>query len=161
MGQNGAVETSLPPGWPEEVRPPGAPDWERTAVAWLFDLVPPDYRAHEVLRRYPALLARFAGDHVAAGLEAARAGWRTLRVELADQLPPEAIEAAMGPLFDAIEQREGLGDTVSALDTVVVPGLRRVLRRPSKGEKDSREHVFAVLFSVWSVSYTHLTLPTT
>ena len=46
-----------------------------------------------------------------------------------------AIEAAMGPLFDAIEQREGLGDAVSALDTVVVPGLRRVLRRPSKGEK--------------------------
>ena len=85
----------MPPGWPEEVRPPGAPDWERTAVAWLFDLVPPDYRAHEVLRRYPVLLARFAGDHVAAGLEAARTGWRTVRVELADQLPPDAIEAAM------------------------------------------------------------------
>ena len=46
-----------------------------------------------------------------------------------------AIEAVMGPLFDAIEQREGLGDAVSALDTVVVPGLRRVLRRPSKGKK--------------------------
>ena len=30
-------------------------------MAWLFDLVPPDYRAHEVLRRYPVLLARFAG----------------------------------------------------------------------------------------------------
>ena len=77
------------------MRPPGAPDWERTAVAWLFDLVPPDYRAHEVLRRYPVLLARFAGDHVAAGLEAARKGWRTVRVELADQLPADAIEAAM------------------------------------------------------------------
>ena len=88
----------MPPGWPEEVRPPGAPDWERTAVAWLFDLVPPDYRAHEVLRRYPVLLARFAADHVAAGLEAARKGWRTVRVELADQLPAEAIEAAMARL---------------------------------------------------------------
>ena len=66
-----SVDGTLPPGWPQEVRPPGAPDWERTAVAWLFDLVPPDYRAHEVLRRYPVLLARFAGDHVAAGLEAA------------------------------------------------------------------------------------------
>ena len=85
----------MPPGWPERVRPPGAPDWEQTAVAWLFDLVPPDYRAHEVLRRYPVLLARFAGDHVAAGLEAARKGWRTVRVELADQLPADAIEAAM------------------------------------------------------------------
>ena len=64
-------------------------------MAWLYDLVPPDYRAHEVLRRYPVLLARFAADHVAAGLEAARKGWRTVRVELADQLPAEAIEAAM------------------------------------------------------------------
>ena len=47
------ADGTVPPGWPVEVRPPGAPDWERTAVAWLFDLVPPDYRAHEVLRRYP------------------------------------------------------------------------------------------------------------
>ena len=90
-----SVDGSLPPGWPPEVRPPGAPDWERTAVAWLFDLVPPDYRAHEVLRRYPVLLARFAADHVDAGLEAARKGWRTVRVELADQLPVAAIEAPM------------------------------------------------------------------
>jgi hypothetical protein len=88
-------EAAVPPGWPEAVRPPGAPDWERTAVAWLFDLVPPDYRAHEVLHRYPVLLARMAADHVAAGLEAARAGWRTVRVDLADHLPPEAMEAAM------------------------------------------------------------------
>ena len=71
------MDATLPPGWPEEVRPPGAPDWEQTAVAWLFDLVPPDYRAHDVLRQYPVLLARFASDHVGAGLEAARAGWRT------------------------------------------------------------------------------------
>ena len=50
------------------------------------------------------LLARFAGDHVAAGLEAARTGWRTVRVELADQLPPDAIEAAM-----VAYEREGTG----------------------------------------------------
>ncbi|MGI8529636.1 MAG: hypothetical protein ACR2KO_09185 [Geodermatophilaceae bacterium] len=85
----------LPPGWPAAVRPPGTPEWERTAVAWLLELVPPDYRAYEVLRKYPVLLARFAADHVGAGLEAARGGWRTLRAELADTLPPEAIEAAM------------------------------------------------------------------
>ena len=101
MGQTGAVDAT-PPGWPEVVRPPGAPDWERTAVVWLFDLVPPDYRAHEVLRRYPVLLARFARDHVAAGLEAARTGWRTVRVDLADHLPAEAMEAAM-----AAYEREG------------------------------------------------------
>lgn len=85
----------LPPGWPEAVRPPGTPEWERTAVAWLLDLVPPDYRAYEVLRKQPVLLARFAADHVAAGLEAARKGWRTLRADLADTLPPEVIDAAM------------------------------------------------------------------
>ena len=89
------MTAGLPPGWPAGVKPPGTPDWERSAVSWLLDLVPPDYRAHEVLRKYPMLLARFAGDHVSAGLAAARAGWRTLRADLAGQLPPEAIEAAM------------------------------------------------------------------
>src|SRR2546423_9612 len=102
MGQNGPVVATLPPGWPEQVRPPGAPDWERTAVAWLFDLVPPDYRVHEVQRRYPVLLARFAGDHVSAGPEGARGGWRPARIGRADHLPAEAIEAAV-----AAYEREG------------------------------------------------------
>jgi hypothetical protein len=120
MRHTGAVDTTLPPGWPEEVRPAGAPDWERTAVVWLFDLVPPDYRAHEVLRRYPVLLARFAADHVAAGLEAARAGWRTVRVELADQLPAEAIEAAMRAY-----EREGARLAAAARGVEVVAGALR------------------------------------
>jgi hypothetical protein len=109
------VDSTVPPGWPEQVRPPGAPGWERTAVAWLYDLVPPDYRAYEVLRRYPVLLARFAADHVAAGLAAARTGWRTLRVQLAEHLPPDAIEAAM-----AAYEREGarLAAAARAVDVV-------------------------------------------
>ena len=113
-------DPNLPPGWPEQVRPPGAPDWERTAVAWLYDLVPPDYRAHEVLRRYPVLLARFAADHVAAGLEAARKGWRTVRVELADELPAEAIEAAM-----VAYEREGTRLAAAARGVEVVAGALR------------------------------------
>ena len=114
------VDATVPPGWPEEVRPPGAPDWERTAVAWLFDLCPAEYRAHEVLRRYPVLLARFAGDHVAAGLDAARKGWRTVRVELADHVPTEAIEAAI-----AAYEREGarLGAAARGVE-VVTAALR-------------------------------------
>jgi hypothetical protein len=114
------VDASVPPGWPEEVRPPGAPDWERTAVAWLFDLCPPDYRAHEVLRRYPVLLARFASDHVSAGLEAARAGWRTVRVELADQLPADAIDAAMSAY-----EREGARLAAAARGIEVVAAALR------------------------------------
>jgi hypothetical protein len=118
--QNGQVDATVPPGWPEQVRPPGAPDWERTAVAWLYDLVPPDYRAHEVLRRYPVLLARFAADHVHAGLEAARQGWRTVRVELADQLPADAIEAAM-----TAYEREGTRLAAAARGVEVVAGALR------------------------------------
>ena len=90
----------VPPGWPPEVLPPQVPDWQRSAVAWLLDLCPPDYRAHDVLRRYPPLLARFAGQNVAAGVEAAREGLRTLRADVAHgelgDLPPDAVDAAIG-----------------------------------------------------------------
>ncbi|HVE73914.1 MAG TPA: hypothetical protein VNA30_02320 [Mycobacteriales bacterium] len=82
------------PGWPADVLPPQVPGWERSAIAWLFDLCPPDYRAHEVLRRHPVVLARFAAQHVAAGVEAARAGLRTLRADLRDVVAPEVVQAA-------------------------------------------------------------------
>ena len=98
MGNGG----SAPPGWPSEVPPPGAPEWERYAVAWLFDLCPPDYRAHEVLRRHPVVLARFAAHHVDAGIEAARRGLAAGRVELRAVVPPEALAAAL-----AAYEREG------------------------------------------------------
>jgi hypothetical protein len=92
----------VPPGWPAQVLPPQAPDWERSAVAWLLDLCPPDYRAHEVLRRHPVVLARFAAGHVASAVEAARAGLRTVRADLRGVVPPEAIDAAI-----AAYEREG------------------------------------------------------
>ncbi|MCW2666093.1 MAG: uncharacterized protein JWN57_1055 [Frankiales bacterium] len=98
----GVRDDRTPPGWPPEVLPPHAPDWERSAVGWLYDLCPPDYRAHEVLRRHPVLLARFAAGHVAAGVQAAREGIRTLRNDLRDLLPPEAVEAGL-----AAYDREG------------------------------------------------------
>lgn len=84
-----------PPGWPPEVLPPHAPDWQRSAVAWLFDLCPPDYRAHDVLRRHPVVLARFAAEHVEAGVEAARSGLRTVRRDLRDVVGPQVVEAAV------------------------------------------------------------------
>jgi hypothetical protein len=92
----------VPPNWPQEVLPPQAPEWERSAVAWLFDLCPPDYRAHEVLRRHPVVLARFAAQHVAANVQAARDGLRTVREDLRDVVPPEVVEAAI-----AAYDREG------------------------------------------------------
>lgn len=92
----------VPPGWPSTVRPPGAPDWERTALAWLYDLCPPDYRAYDVLRRHPSVLARFAAAHVAAQAEGARRALATARTDLRDVVPPEAVQAAVEAL-----EREG------------------------------------------------------
>lgn len=93
---------AVPPGWPDEVLPPQAPDWQRSAVAWLLDLCPPDYRAHDVLRAHPVVLARFAAGHVAAGVQAARDGLATLRADLRGVVPPEVVAAAL-----AAYDREG------------------------------------------------------
>ncbi len=71
-------------------------------MAWLFDLCPPDYRAHEVLRRHPQVLARFAARHVQAGVDAAREGLATVREELRDVVPTETVSAAV-----AAYEREG------------------------------------------------------
>ena len=91
---------ALPPGWPAEVRPPGSADWERSAMAWLFDQCPPDYRGYDVLRRQPLVLARFAAIALDAAVTAADQGLRTVRAELGDRLlagkvPPEVIEEAV------------------------------------------------------------------
>jgi hypothetical protein len=83
-----------PPGWPPEVPPPDAPDWERKAVGWLLDLCPPEYRSYAVLRRWPVVLARFAAEHVAACHEGVRSGVATARSALRD-LPPEVVDDAV------------------------------------------------------------------
>lgn len=84
-----------PAGWPSQVRPPGAPDWERTALAWLYDECPPDYRALPVLRRHPVALAWLAGHHVAGQQEACRRAMATARADLGDAVPPPAMEAVL------------------------------------------------------------------
>ena len=86
----------MPPGWPAGVHPPGSEDFERTAQAWLLDTVPPDYRLHGVLRRYPLALAAMAAHHAKACVAGAREGYRTARTELGDALPPHALEAVLG-----------------------------------------------------------------
>jgi hypothetical protein len=85
----------VPPGWPADVLPPQAADWQRSAVAWLFDLCPHDYRAHDVLRKHPVVLSRFAAQHVESAVQAARDGLRTVRAELSGLVPPDVIEAAI------------------------------------------------------------------
>ncbi|WP_202512199.1 hypothetical protein [Streptomyces sp. SID3343] len=61
----------------------------------MYDLCPPGYRSHEVLRKYPVVLARMARQHVGAALAAARHGYGTARVDLKDAVPVHVLEAAL------------------------------------------------------------------
>ena len=105
----------IPPGWPAGVHPPGSEEFESTAVGWLLDVVPPDYRLHGVLRRYPVALATLARYHSKACVEGARQGYRTARTELAGVLPPHAIDTVL-----AAYRKEGarLAATAEAVDLV-------------------------------------------
>ena len=82
---------AVPPGWPATVRPAGSPDWQQSAVAWLLDQCPPDYRGYPVLMRHPLALARLAAFHVESGIDAGRRGLSTVRADLAVDLPAPAI----------------------------------------------------------------------
>lgn len=96
-GRHGpAVETALyvPAGWPDAVRPPGAPDWEATAVAFLLDCCPAEYRLYPVLRRHPVVLARFAAEFVESQVRACRDGLGEVRASLGAFVSPEVVEAA-------------------------------------------------------------------
>jgi hypothetical protein len=85
----------VPTGWPEAVQPPGAPGFEQTAVSWLLDVLPPDYRLHAVLARHPVALAAMARHHLAACVEGARQGYRCARAELGKDLPPSGLTAVL------------------------------------------------------------------
>src|SRR5690348_13302589 len=89
------VQLVAPPGWPRAVRPPGAPGWEHSAVAWLLDLCPPEFRSYPVLRRHEVVLARFAVLHVEACQAAVRRGLSEARAELRDVADPDTVQAAV------------------------------------------------------------------
>ena len=76
------------------MRPPGAPDWEATATAFLLDCCPADYRLYPVLRRHPVVLARFAAECVEAQVRACAAGVSQVRVSLGEMVAPEVLDAA-------------------------------------------------------------------
>ncbi|MFF7249806.1 hypothetical protein ACFZBU_38580 [Embleya sp. NPDC008237] len=63
-------------------------------MAWLFDLCPPGYRDHDVLRKHPLIL-RMARRHVSAALAAARHGYGTARAEIGPTLPAAEVDAML------------------------------------------------------------------
>jgi hypothetical protein len=108
-----------PPGWPEQVRPPGAPAWERTATDWLLDICPPEFRGYPVLRRHEVVLARFAVLHVEACQAAVRRGLSEARAALREVADPDTVEAAITVLLaeDArlLAERRAVGLVEEAL----------------------------------------------
>src|SRR3954464_15549898 len=84
-----------PPGWPRPVRPPDAPDWERSAVNWLLDLCPPEYRGYPALRRHVVVLARFTVLHVEGCQAAVKRGLSEARAELRDVATLDVVDAAV------------------------------------------------------------------
>lgn len=64
-------------------------------MAWLFDQCPPDYRGYDVLRRHPVVLAHVAAASLAAAVDGAERGLRTVRHDLRDAAEPETIDAAV------------------------------------------------------------------
>lgn len=114
------MSTYVPPGWPAQVHPPGTERFEDTALTWLLELVPPEYRRYGVLRRYPLTLARMARQHVAASVEAAREGFRSARTDLGDVVPPHGIEA----LLDAYRREGGRLSGIATAIELVETALR-------------------------------------
>jgi hypothetical protein len=86
---------AAPTGWPPEVPDPGVPGWETRAVVWLFDQCPPDYRGYDVFRRHPVVLAHVAKGCLAAAVEAAESGVRTVRHDLRGVVTPETVDATV------------------------------------------------------------------
>jgi|SRR3954451_15231190 hypothetical protein len=117
-----------PPGWPDHVRPPGAPDWEASAVAYLFDCCPADFRRYRVLHRHGTVLARFAVVFVEAQQEAAERGLAEIRTILRGRVDPhvvaEAVDAWSEQAARLIRTRRAVGLVEEALlGRVFVPRM--------------------------------------
>jgi hypothetical protein len=64
----------------------------------MLDQCPAEYRGHEVLKRHPVVLARFAAHHIEAALAGARAAYGAARRELGERVTPEVLEASLRAL---------------------------------------------------------------
>jgi hypothetical protein len=84
-----------PPGWPVRVPPPGAPQWERHAVDFLFDCCPPWFREYRLLTRHPVVLAAFAERFLEGQRQAAADGLAGVRVELDRLVDPATVAEAV------------------------------------------------------------------
>ncbi len=88
----------VPPGWPEAVQPPAGEEWIPSAVAFLLDCCPSDYRGHQVLRRHPVVLARLAAQFVESQIRASREALASTRAGLGDVVGPDVLDSTVDVL---------------------------------------------------------------
>jgi hypothetical protein len=105
----------------------GRPRLGATAVNWLLDLCPPDFRGYPVLARQPAVLAWLAGHHLEGQVQACRRAMATARADLGG-LPPqtlrETLEVLEAELARLVGTQRALGLVAQALSGVrFVPRL--------------------------------------
>ncbi|HSZ42341.1 MAG TPA: hypothetical protein VK817_20475 [Trebonia sp.] len=125
------MPADVPPGWPAEVQPPGSEDFAASAIAWLFNVVPPGYRDSDIYARWPAALAALARHHSQASVTGARQGYRVVRTELGGEIPPHAIDSVLSAY--RIEGKR-LAATARAVE-LVEHALRRALREAGPGPR--------------------------
>jgi hypothetical protein len=116
-----------PPGWPAGVRAPGVPGWEATAVSWLLDVCPPEYRGYPGLRRHPLVLARFALLHVEASQAAVNRGLSEARGLLRDVAGEAEIAAAIATWHREAARLIGVRRAVGLVEEAL--GGRRYVAR--------------------------------
>lgn len=87
-----------PPGWPEDLPLADDPEFAVRVIGWLLDLCPAEYRAHEVFRRHPMVLAHAAMHHLDGAIEGARAAYAGTRRALGDRHDASIIEATLRAL---------------------------------------------------------------
>ncbi|MHB2023986.1 MAG: hypothetical protein ACYCO3_11750 [Mycobacteriales bacterium] len=101
--------------WPAELRPPGSTGWQSSAVEFLFDCCPADYRSYELLRRHPVVLAYLARAQTAAAEQATVRALAGARSALADVVAPEVLEAAIGVCELEVRRLAELATAVAAI----------------------------------------------
>jgi hypothetical protein len=105
----------VPPAWPPSVRPPGAEDWVVTAVAWLVEQGP-DLRDHELVRRHPLVMASITRHSLEGAVEGLRRGYRTVRTDLGEAVPPHVVDAALAAYKDEGRQLAARARAAAAIE---------------------------------------------
>ncbi|MYS87863.1 hypothetical protein [Embleya scabrispora] len=122
--RHGTRPSGEPASEPAPAPAPAPGGLDPRAAEALYEVCPPGYRNHEVLRRHPALLVRLARHHLLAELAELRQGYSDLRRELKDRVPVHVIPQALETYRrEAAEIHRAL-ERVAAIERSLPPPTR-------------------------------------